>query len=123
MSTIRGIVAGTIVTLVVATLGVVGMQMFFEGNWPLWLVALVLLGSPLLGGSMADWLAWADDRRPGAISGLAAGIIWLVALAVVSGMSPRILIAGIVAVPVWTLGGIVGAMWSRRWRVSQAPYY
>lgn len=123
MSTVRGIIAGTVVTLVVATVGVVGMQIIFRGNWPIWLVGLILLGSPLLGGSLADWLAWADTPRPGAISGLAAGIVWLVALAIVSGMTPHMLLAGVIAVPIWTLGAAVGASWARRWRVSQVPYY
>ncbi len=60
-------------------------------------------------GTLLPRLGQIDSMRPGALSGLGAGLVVLLVAIVVSRWAPNTTLAGVVLVVVGTVGGGVGA--------------
>ncbi|MBL7065091.1 MAG: hypothetical protein ISS49_12915 [Anaerolineae bacterium] len=103
------VVAGALVTLFSWAIAFIVLNGIYRGNFPWLLTGLVAFLCPIAGGHLAARLGPIDSMRPGALSGLGAGLVVLLVAIVVSRSAPNTTLAGAVLVVVGTIGGGVGA--------------
>ena len=113
------VVVGGLLTLLLWTIIFVGLNRFFQGRFPSvpvgWLlIGLAALLCPLAGGNVAARLARTLSLRLGALTGVSAGLVVLLAGTLASRLAPNTTLAGIGLAAIGALGGGLGTFLSAR---------
>ena len=103
-------VIGALLTLLLWVLAFAVLNAIYQGNLPWLLTGLAALLCPLAGGYLAARLSRTDGVRLGALSGLSAGLILLLAGVLASRLAPNTTLAGIGLTVVGALAGAAGAL-------------
>jgi hypothetical protein len=113
------VVVGALATLFLWAIAFVVLNGIYQGNFPWLLTGLAAVLCPLLGGYTAARLSQTNSLRLGALSGLSAGLVVLLAAALVSHLAPNTTLAGVGLVVVGALGGGVGTCLSPEQRAGK----
>jgi hypothetical protein len=103
------VVAGALVTLFLWAIAFVVLNGIYRGDFPWLITGLAAFLCPLVGGYVAGRLDQTNGARLGTLSGGGAGLIVLLAAAIVSGLAPNTTLAGIGLAFVWAVCGGLGA--------------
>jgi hypothetical protein len=112
------IVIGALLTLLLWVLAFAVLNAIYQGNLPWLLTGLAALLCPLAGGYLAARLSGTNSVRLGALSGLSAGLVLLLAGVLASRLAPNTTLTGIGLVVVGAVGGGIGTLLSPGRRVS-----
>lgn len=112
------VVAGALVTLFLWAIAFVVLNAINQGNFPWLLTGLTAFLCPLVGGYTAARLSRTNSLRLGALSGSSAGLVVLLAAALVSRLAPNTTLAGVGSVAVGAIGGGVGTL--PTWRPNRS---
>jgi len=107
---VTAVVAGALVTLVSWVAAFAILTAIYRGSFPWLLTGLITFLCPVVGGYIAARLEPINRTRLGALSGFGAGLVVLLAAAMVSNLAPNTTLAGIALVATGAVGGGVGAL-------------
>jgi hypothetical protein len=105
-------VVGALVTLFLWAIAFVVLNGIYQGSFPWLLTGLAAFLCPLVGGYVAARLSQTNSLRLGALSGTSAGLVVLLAVALVSRLAPNATLASVGLMVVGALGGGVGTLLS-----------
>ena len=107
---VTAVVAGALVSLVSWVVAFAILTAIYRGSFPWLLTGLITFLCPVVGGYIAARLEPINRARLGTSSGFGAGLVVLLAAAIVSNLAPNTTLVGIALVAIGAVGGGVGAL-------------
>jgi FAD/FMN-containing dehydrogenase len=98
------VLVGAVLTLLLGTALFVGLQSVHQGDWFWPIVGGAELLCACVGGYVAVRSDQPNRRQAGALSGMIAGLVVVVAAASISRLAPRTTLVGVVVLAVWGAG-------------------
>jgi len=107
---VTAVVAGALATLISWVVAFAILTAIHRGSFPWLLTGLITFLCPVVGGYITARLEPINRTRLGVLSGFSAGLVVLLAAAIVSNLAPNTTLAGIALAAIGAVGGGAGAL-------------